>query len=54
MEKCNIVNPEKLYFLENLDTLNLRDNGIYDMEPVAQLLRTMNYLRDLDLRANPL
>jgi hypothetical protein len=29
---CNIINPKPLYYLECLDTLNLRDNKIADFE----------------------
>lgn len=43
-----------LYYLEQLDILNMADNGIDDFEnEVCPLLQTMNALRTLNLRGNP-
>lgn len=40
---CNIINPKPLYYLECLDTINLRDNQIVDLEnQICPLLQTMN------------
>ena len=51
---CNIINPKPLYYLECLDTLNLRDNRILDFEnQICPLLQTMNSLRILSLKSNP-
>ena len=54
LESCNIVNPSPLYYLESVTTLVLKDNYIQEMDHVAQFLRTMNQLADLDLRNNPI
>jgi hypothetical protein len=34
LEKCNVDNPCQLYFLENIEVLNLKDNFIMDTEGV--------------------
>lgn len=51
---CNIINSKPLYYLECLDQLNLKDNKISDFENnVCPLLQTMNSLRILSLKNNP-
>lgn len=50
----NIANPKPLYYLEQLETLNMKENLINDFEnQVCPLLQTMNCLKTLDLRSNP-
>lgn len=54
LPNSNVVNPKPLYYLESLDTLNLKDNRIDDFEnQVCPLLQTMNRLRILNLKNNP-
>eukprot|EP00347_Sterkiella_histriomuscorum_P014806 403359455 len=53
LQQCNVADAGPLYFLENITSLNLRDNNIFDIEGVVQFLRTSNSLSDLDLRGNP-
>jgi hypothetical protein len=48
-----VVDAGRLYFLEGVRRLNLKDNFIADFEGVAQFLRTLNFLNELDLRGNP-
>jgi len=51
---CQIKNPKPLYYLENIDYLNLKDNLIEDFDgEVCPLLQTMNCLRHLTLSQNP-
>ena len=50
----NVRHPKPLYYLERLDTLNLRDNQIEDFEQeVCPMLQTMNSVRILTLKNNP-
>lgn len=54
LPNSRVVNPKPLYYLEGLDTLNLRDNLIADFEhQVCPILQTMNCLRILNLSKNP-
>ena len=54
MPNCNIVAPKPLYYLENLDHLNIRDNYIEDFEQqICPILQTMNILKILNLKGNP-
>ena len=44
-----------LYYLENLDIINLQNNLIEDFEQeLCPLLQTMNALRILNLKGNPI
>ena len=54
LPNSNVLNPKPLYYLEQLDTLNLKDNKIGDFEnQVCPLLQTMNCLRIINLKNNP-
>jgi protein phosphatase 1 regulatory subunit 42 len=54
LPSVNLVNPKPLYYLEGLDSINLKDNAIVDLEnEICPLLQTMNYLRILKLNNNP-
>lgn len=49
-----VINTKPLYYLEGLDTLNLKDNLISDFEhQICPILQTMNCLRILNLSKNP-
>lgn len=48
MPNVNLIESKPLYYLESLQSLNLTDNRISDIqEHVAPLLMTMHYLTDL-------
>lgn len=50
----NVQNPKALYYLEGLETLNLKENQIEDFEgQVCPLLQTMNDLKILNLKGCP-
>ena len=54
LPNSRVINPKPLYYLEGLDTLNLKDNLITDFEhQVCPLLQTMNCLRILNISKNP-
>jgi Leucine-rich repeat (LRR) protein len=54
MPNVNLVESKPLYYLESLETLNLTDNKIADIqEHIAPLLMTMHYLTNLQLLRNP-
>ena len=51
---ANVENPRPLYYLEGLDSLNLRDNLIDDFEQqVCPILQTMNTLKVVSFKNNP-
>ena len=54
LKSCKIADPKPLFYLERLDSLNLKDNLIDNLEDVAPFLSTIKYLRVLDMRDNPL
>ena len=54
MPNSQLRQIKPLYYLESLDTLNLRGNMIDDFEnEVCPILQTMNSLRYLSLKGNP-
>ncbi|CDW88312.1 leucine-rich repeat protein [Stylonychia lemnae] len=53
VQQCNVIQADPIYYLESLVQLNMRDNYIGEIEGVIQFLRTLNNLRELDLRGNP-
>mmetsp|Transcript_14175 Transcript_14175/g.22087 ORF Transcript_14175/g.22087 Transcript_14175/m.22087 type:complete len:245 (+) Transcript_14175:265-999(+) len=54
LPNSNVVNPKPLYYLENIEHLNMKDNKIEDFEhQVCPLLQTMNQLYILQLNRNP-
>ena len=54
MSYCGIVNAKQLYYLENLSKLKLNNNNVRDLHgDVLQMLSTMKYLFECDLRNNP-
>jgi protein phosphatase 1 regulatory subunit 42 len=54
LPNSQVVNPKPLYYLEGLETLNMKENLIEDFEnQVCPLLQTMNNLRILNLAKCP-
>lgn len=54
LQNCKVKDSKSLYYLENLDQLNLKDNLISNFdENVCPLLQTMSCLRNLWLTNNP-
>ena len=54
MPNCQVLLAKSLYYLEGIEILNLKDNLIQDFEnEVCPLLQTMNMLRILNLKNNP-
>lgn len=54
LEQCHVLNPDPLGHLESLQSLNLRENFLGEMEELISFLRPMgNTLVDCDLRMNP-
>lgn len=50
----SLLKIKSLYYLESLDILNIADNNIDDFEnEVCPLLQTMNVLRTLNMKGNP-
>lgn len=51
---ANVRDIKPLYYLENLELLNLKDNLVREFESdVCPILQTMNGLRVLNLKNNP-
>jgi len=49
-----LENLEDLICMSGLDTLNAAKNNMTDLDQVAFVLRSLRFLRVLDLRDNPL